>query len=141
MPGMRYLFASNAQYPPAPARSNAQRAIHLFFIIVPHIAVSAAPKTIDTICVTIWSDTQDCLTPAPSRASRDAMATGLEKSSAQEIAPPRVAGRRERGRWSPRRLVAARMGLFAQGVRSPSAERARGEGVGRRSSRGKRVTK
>src|SRR3546814_16279171 len=98
MPGMRYLFASNAQYPPAPARSNAQRAIHLFFIIVPHIAVSAAPKTIDTICVTIWSDTKDCLTPAPSRASRDAMAPGLEKASERESATPRVDGRPDRGR-------------------------------------------
>src|SRR3546814_11032137 len=131
MSGMRYLFASNAQYPPAPARSNAQRAIHLFFIIVPHIAVSAAPKTIDTICVTIWSDTQDCLTPAPSRASRDAMATGLEKSSAQEIAPPRVDGRRERGRSSHRRIVAAMMELLAPGDLSPSAGKGRGSGRGR----------
>src|SRR3546814_20848648 len=121
MPGMRYLFASNAQYPPAPARSNAQRAIHLFFIIVPHIAVSAAPKTIDTICVTIWSDTQVCLTPAPIRASREAMATGLEKASAQELAPPRVDGRREPGRSRPPHIVEAIIELLTQGTLSPSA--------------------
>src|SRR3546814_18346240 len=61
------------------------------------------------------------------------MATGLEKSSAQEIAPPRVDGRRERGRSSHRRIVEAMMELIAQGDLSPSAARVAEEaGIGLR---------
>ena len=44
------------------------------------------------------------------------MATGLEKSSAQEVAPPRVDGRRERGRSSHRRIVEAMMELITEEV-------------------------
>ena len=61
------------------------------------------------------------------------MATGLEKSSAQEVAPPRVDGRRERGRSSHRRIVEAMMELIAQGDLSPSAARVAEEaGIGLR---------
>ena len=61
------------------------------------------------------------------------MATGLEKSSAQEVAPPRVDGRRERGRSSHRRIVEAMMELIVQGDLSPSAARVAEEaGIGLR---------
>src|SRR3546814_14246098 len=61
------------------------------------------------------------------------MATGLRKSNAQEIAPARVDGRRERGRSSHRRIVEAMMELIAQGDLSPSAARVAEEaGIGLR---------
>src|SRR3546814_10883427 len=61
------------------------------------------------------------------------MATGLEKSNAQEIAPSRVVGRRERGRSGHRRIVEAMMELIAQGDLSPSAARVAEEaGIGLR---------
>src|SRR3546814_3203038 len=57
------------------------------------------------------------------------MEAGLGKSSAQEIAPSRVYGRRERGRSSHRRIVEAMMELIAQGDLSPSAARVAEEAV------------